>query len=80
MLIACDHEACKTEMPWKEEDGFVHYHHGQKQFKVPFIMYADFESILEPMGNNSKGRVNKHIPSGWCAHTASLHMEMFQIH
>ena len=44
-----DHEAVKTEMPQREEDKYVQYHDGQKQFKVPFIMYADFESILEPM-------------------------------
>ena len=41
--------------------------------KVPFIMYADFESILEPIqdaGNNpmisSTRGVNNHVPSGWC--------------
>ena len=27
----------------------VQYSDGQFQFKVPFIMYADFESILEPI-------------------------------
>ena len=27
----------------------VQYSGGQFQFKVPFIMYADFESILEPI-------------------------------
>ena len=32
-------------------------------------MYADFESILEPMEKNSKGRVNKHVPSGWCVYS-----------
>ena len=61
-----DHDFVKVEIPLKEEDKYVQYHDGQKQFKVPFIMYADFESILEPMEKNSKGRVNKHVPSGWC--------------
>ena len=56
-------------MPQREEDKYVQYHDGQKQFKVPFIMYADFESILEPMEKNSKGRVNKHVPSGWCVYS-----------
>ena len=39
-------------------------------------MYADFESMLEPIqgpGNDprisSTGRVNNHIPSGWCVHS-----------
>ena len=27
----------------------VEYSNGQHQFKVPFTMYADFESILEPI-------------------------------
>ena len=46
---------------------------GQFQFKVPFIMYADFELILEPIqgpGNDprisSMRGVNVHTPSGWC--------------
>ena len=69
MVIASDHEAVKVEMPWREEDKYVQYHDGEKQFKVPFIMYPDFESILEPMEKNSKGRVNKHVPSGFCVYS-----------
>ena len=64
-----DHDFVKVELPHREEDKYVHYHDGQKQFKVPFIMYADFESILEPMEKNSKGIVNKHTPSGWCVYS-----------
>ena len=52
-------------MPHKKP--IVEYSDGQFQFKVPFIMYADFESILEPVqgpGNNpiilSTRRVNVH--------------------
>ena len=51
----------------------VQYSGGQFQFKVPFIMYADFELILEPIqgpGNDlrisSTRGVNNHNPSGWC--------------
>ena len=64
-----DHDFVKVEMPHREEDKYVQYHDGQKQFKVPFIMYADFESILEPMEKNSKGLVNKHVPSGFCVYS-----------
>ena len=32
-------------------------------------MYAEFESILEPMEKNSKGQVNKHVPSGFCVYS-----------
>ena len=64
-------ESVRIEMPPKHP--IVEYSNGQHQFKVPFIMYADFESILEPIQgaiNNAivsptKG-VNVHTPSGWC--------------
>ena len=46
---------------------------GQYQYKVPFIMYADFELILEPISGpapnpkiSSTHGVNVHTPSGWC--------------
>ena len=46
-LIYCrSNEAVRIEMPNK--DPIVKYSDGQYQFKVPFMMYADFESILEP--------------------------------
>ena len=58
-------------MPHKKP--IVQYSDGQFQFKVPFIMYADFESILEPIHgpeNNprisSTRGINNHVPSGWC--------------
>ena len=40
-------EAVRIEMPKKKL--IVQYSDGQYQFKVPFMMYADFESILEPI-------------------------------
>ena len=67
-------ESVKIEMP--EKNPTVRYSNGQHQFKVPFIMYADFESILEPIQGvkNSPNvpstmRVNSHKPSGWCLHS-----------
>ena len=61
-------------MPHKNP--IVEYSDGQFQFKVPFIIYADFESILEPIqgpGNNprksSTHGVNVQNPSGWCAYS-----------
>ena len=50
-----DNELVRIEMPHKRP--IVEYSDGQFQFKVQFIMYADFESILEPiqgLGNNPK--------------------------
>ena len=64
-------ESVRIEMPTKNP--IVEYSNGQHQFKVPFIIYADFESILEPIQgasnnpNQSSTRgVNVHKPSGWC--------------
>ena len=66
-----DNESVKVEMPYKNPR--VQYSDGQFQFKVPFIMYSDFESILEPIqgpGNDprisSTRGIDNHIPSGWC--------------
>ena len=67
-----NNESVKVEMPHRNP--IVQYSDCQFQFKVPFIMYADFESILEPIQgpeNNprisSMRGINNHIPSGWCA-------------
>ena len=42
-----NNESVKVEMPHKNL--IVQHSDGQFQFKVPFIMYADFESMLEPI-------------------------------
>ena len=66
-----NNESVHAEMPHKNP--IVEYSDGQFQFKVPLIIYADFESILELIqgpGNNptisSVRGVNIHTPSGWC--------------
>ena len=69
-----NNESVKVEMPHRNP--IVKYSDGQFQFKVQFIMYADFESILKPiqgLGNNptisSMRDINNHVPSGWCVHS-----------
>ena len=69
-----DNELVRIEMPHKKP--VVEYSDGQFQFKVPFIMYADFESILKLIsrpGNNPRisttRDINIHVPSGWCIHS-----------
>ena len=42
-----DNESVRVEMP--KQGSTVEFKDGQNQFRVSFIMYADFESILEPM-------------------------------
>ena len=74
-LVYCrSNEAVRIEMPNRKP--IVRYLDGQYQFKVPFMMYADFESILEPIqgaSNNpnvsSTRGVNVHTPSGWCVYS-----------
>ena len=71
-------ESVRIEIPTRNP--IVIYSNGQHQFKVPFVMYADFESILEPIQgvsndpNQSSTRgVNAHKPSGWCLHSKSAY-------
>ena len=45
-----DNEAVKIKMPLPGSK--VKFHKGQNQFKVPFIMYADFESILKKVDSD----------------------------
>ena len=56
-------------MPEKDNK-ILKYNHGEKSMKVPFIIYADLESLLEKMNtchNNpekpSKTKINKHTTS-----------------
>ena len=54
-----DNEAVRIEMP--KPGSFVEFHDGQNQFKVPFMMYADFEAILRPVHGPSPSP-DKHTP------------------
>ena len=72
-----DNESVRVEMP--KQGSTVEFKDGQNQFRVPFIMDADFESILEPMGPQGSGspnpnqpytnEVNQHTQSGWCVYS-----------
>ena len=64
-------DSVRVEMPIK--DPIVKFTDGQYQFKVPFVIYADFESILFPVSSapndpdkSSTRGINVHEPSGWC--------------
>ena len=59
-----------------EYNKILKYNHGEKSMKVPFIIYADLESLLEKMStcqNNleksSTTKMNKHISSGYSLFT-----------
>ena len=69
-----DNEAVRIEMP--KEGSFMEFHDGQNQFKVPFVMYADFEAILKPTKEFNFSpdapyikEINQHIPSGFCVYS-----------
>ena len=69
-----DNKSVRVEMP--KHGSTVELKDGQNQFRVPYIMYTDFELILETMDPVEPGspnpsqpyanEVNQHTPSGWC--------------
>ena len=76
-----DNEAVRTEMP--KEGLFVEFHDGQNQFKVPFTMYADFESIPKPKEGPSTSpdkpytkEINPRTPSGFCVYSKFAYGEV----
>ena len=42
-----------------EKEKRLKFHDGQHQFKVPFMLYADFESILKPVDEWYRGNINR---------------------
>ena len=72
-----DNETVRVEMPIEGSKGStIEFYDGQNQFKVPFMMYADFESILIPIQGPATdpnkpyiNSVDQHIPSGWCVYS-----------
>ena len=59
-----------------EDNKILKYNHGQKSMKLPFIIYADLESLLEKMStchNNTEKsstiEINKHTLSGYLLFT-----------
>ena len=55
-----------------EDNKILKCNHREKSMKVPFIIYADLEPLLEKMStghnspkNSSTTKINKHAPSGY---------------
>ena len=83
--VYCENnESVRVEMP--KQGSTIKFKDGQNQFKIPFIMYADFQSILELMGPVEPGspnpnqlytnEVNQHTPSGWCVYSKFAYGEV----
>ena len=73
--ICENHEDCHVEMPTKDNN-IIKYNQGEKSIKLPFVIYADLECLLEKMStcqNNpnesSTTEINKHTPSGYSLFT-----------
>ena len=74
--ICENHDYCHVEMPTRDNN-IIKYNHGEKSMKVPFIINADLECLLEKMStfiNNpnesSTNKINKHTPSGYSISTS----------
>ena len=73
--ICENHNYCNVEMSTKDNN-IIKYNQGEKSIKLPFVIYADLECLLERMStcqNNpnesSTTEINKHIPSGYSIFT-----------
>lgn len=48
----------KVKMP-RKKDEWLQYHDSQYQFKVLFMLYGDIESILKPLDERYRGKINQ---------------------
>ena len=46
--ICENRDYCRAEIPTKDNNT-IKYNHGEKSIKLPFVVYADLESLLEKM-------------------------------
>ena len=42
-----------------EEKKWLKFHDGEYQFMLPFMLYADFESILKPVDERYRDNMNR---------------------
>ena len=73
--ICENHDYCHVEMPTKDNNT-IKYNQGEKSIKLPFVVYAELECLLEKIStcqNNSNEssttEINKHTPSGYSLFT-----------
>ena len=73
--ICENHDYCYVEMPTKTNN-IIKYNHGEKSMKLPFVIYADLECLLEKMStcinnpnDSSTTKINKYVPSGYSIFT-----------
>ena len=78
-----NHDYCNIEMPSNDND-LINYNKGEKSLKLPFIIYADLECLLEKIStcyNNpnlsSTTKINQHVPSGYSIFTNCSFDELY---
>ena len=67
-----------------QENSFMRFHSGQYQFKVPFVIYANLESILEGLEEETNSdplssymrEINHHISSRFFTYTTFEYREV----
>ena len=71
-----NHKCCNIEMP-TDKNNIIKYGQGEKTLKLPFIIYADLECLLEKIStcyNDSNisltTKINRHTPSGYSIYTS----------
>ena len=76
--ICENRDYCHVEMPTKHTNT-IKYNQGEKSIKLPFVVYADLECLLEKMStcyNNPEKslttKINKNTPSGYSLFTHCL--------
>ena len=72
-VYCLNNETVRVEMP---KDPILKFSDCQGQLNALFVIYADFEPILEPMATASNNpsiphinHINKHTPSGFCTYS-----------
>ena len=72
--ICENNKYCYVEMPTKDNNA-IKYSQGENSIKLPFVIYADLECLLEKIStcqnnpNESSTEINKHTPSGYLLFT-----------
>ena len=57
-IICENHNYCNVEMPTKNNN-IIKYNQGEKSIKLPFLVYADLECLLEKMSTCQNNPMNQ---------------------
>ncbi|XP_065640589.1 uncharacterized protein LOC136073148 [Hydra vulgaris] len=82
--LYCDtHDSVRIELP--KPNTMIKFNHFKKTMRVPFVVYADFESIIKPINTcepNSDSsytkQYQKHTPSSFCYYIKCFDESVYQ--